>query len=191
MTPGSDVGMGPQGSEGIADLERLLLLEYLTSAGKVAARLQWSRMRVEPLMPLDAASVNSLSDEDEEKLDALLLRFNSLTAMIQDHVTRALLKVEEEDIKDRSRKDQRLLMEKLGAFEPSLNFGTLAELRNRIAHHYPDDDAKQAEILNAVYDRCGDLLSAYDGVLSYADAKFFSNSLNLPRLSHVSAGYTA
>lgn len=43
-------------------------------------------------MPLDAAKVDELSDEDEEKLDAFLMRFNSLTAMLQDHVTHALLK---------------------------------------------------------------------------------------------------
>jgi hypothetical protein len=39
-------------------------------------------------MPLDASKMDSLTDEQEESLDALLLRFNSLTAMVQDHITR-------------------------------------------------------------------------------------------------------
>jgi hypothetical protein len=121
-------------------------------------------------MPLDTA-IDALGDEDEERLDAFLLRFNSLTAMVQDHVTRAILLSEEEDLKGRSKKDQRLLMEKLGALKPELNFGTLAELRNRIAHHYPDDSAKQAEILNEVFVRSNDLLNGYNTALTYADQK--------------------
>ena len=98
-----------------------LLREHLTATNKVAQRFAWSYTRVERLMPLNPTTIEALTDEDEEKLDAFLLRFNSLTAMVQDHVTKSLLSVEEEDIKYLSRKDQRLLMEKLGALPPSLD----------------------------------------------------------------------
>lgn len=59
-----------------------LLKENLFAAEKVAQRLLWSKSRVEHLMPLDADKVDALSEEDEERLDAFLLRFNSLTAMV-------------------------------------------------------------------------------------------------------------
>src|ERR1700682_689456 len=169
----------PRGSGDAAPLPLDLLTENLAAANKVAHRLLWSRNRVEALMPLDTAKVDALGDEDEERLDAFLLRFNSLTAMVQDHVTRAILLSEEEDLKGRSKKDQRLLMEKLGALKPELNFGTLAELRNRIAHHYPDDSAKQAEILNEVFVRSNDLLDGYNTALTYADQKLFGSKLDL------------
>jgi len=123
-----------------------------------------------------------LCDEDEERLDAFLYRFDSLTAMVQDHITRALLKAEEEDISG-SRKDQRLLLEKLGALKPQLHFGTLAELRNRLSHVYPDDSAKQAEIVNEVYARSGDLIDLYNGVLDYTDKKLFNSKLDLHPVS--------
>jgi hypothetical protein len=161
----------------------LLLKEHLTASNKVARRLAWSVQRIDPLFPIDATKVDSLSDEEEERLDAFLYRFNSLTAMIQDHIARAIFKAEEEDITDRSRKDQRLLLEKLGALKPQLDFGTIAELRNRVAHHYPDDSAKQAEILNEVFKRAGDLIEAYNGVLTYADGKQFKNALDLHPIS--------
>jgi uncharacterized protein with HEPN domain len=122
-------------------------------------------------MPLTSKTVDELTNEDEEKLDTFLLRFNSLTAMVQDHITKALLIAEEEDIKYLSRKDQRLLMEKLGALKPSLDFGTIAELRNKIAHHYPDESAKQAEILNEVFKSAPHLVEGYNSVLRYADHK--------------------
>lgn len=168
---------GPAGD--LTALEVRLLADALAAAGKVAARLAWSRRRVAGLMPLAAEAVTGLSDEDEERLDALLLRFNSLTAMIQDHVVRALLLVEEEEIKDRSRKDQRLLVEKLGALRPHLGFATLAELRNRVAHHDPDDPGRQAAIRNEVFARTDDLLEAHDGILAYADRKIFAGTLGL------------
>lgn len=175
MTPGPQ-----QGDSGGLAPHIELLAEYLTAANKIAQRLSWSRQRISHLMPLDAGAVASLSVEDEERLDAFLLRFNSLTAMIQDHITRAVLRAEEEDLKDKSKKDQRLLMEKLGALDPRQSFGTLTELRNRIAHHYPDDGAKQAEILQDVYRRSADLLRGYATVRAYADGKFFAGGLGLP-----------
>lgn len=156
-----------------------LLADFLRSANKIAKRLKWSHDRLDGILPIASGDIERLSDEQEERLDAFLLRFNALTVMIQDHVTRALLLTEEEDIKDRSRKDQRLLMEKLGAFSPTFDFGSVAELRNRIAHHYPDDPDKQAEILNAVFVRSVDLLRAHDDVLDFADRKLFGRTLGL------------
>ena len=50
-----------------------------SSANKVASRLAWSCSRLSQLLPLDAAGVDGLIDEDIERLDAFLYRFNSLT----------------------------------------------------------------------------------------------------------------
>ena len=130
-------------------------------------------------MPLDAAKIDALEAEDEEKLDAFPLRFNSLAAMIQDHLTRALLRTEDEDIEEQSRRDQRLPMEKLATLQPALAFGTIAQLRNRIAPHYPDESAKQAEILNEVFNRSVDLIEAYKSVLHFADQRAFDSHLDL------------
>ena len=67
-----------------------------------------------------------------------------------------------------SRKDQRLLMEKLGALiiKPSLGFGTIAELRNKIAHTYPNESEKQAEILNEVFSSGDNLLEGFNSLLN-------------------------
>jgi hypothetical protein len=166
-------------TEATDDPYLLLLREHLTAANKVAQRFAWSFTRVARLMPLKPSTIEALTEEDEEKLDAFLLRFNSLTAIVQDHITKALLSVEEEDIKYLSRKDQRLLMEKLGALPPSLDFATIAELRNRIPHHYPDENAKQAEILNGVFKSALNLVEGYNSVLRYADHKVFQDSLDI------------
>jgi hypothetical protein len=56
---------------------------------------------------------------------------------------------------------------------------TLAELRNRIAHFYPDENGKQAEILNEVHGRSKDLIEGYNEALRYADGKFFGDKLDV------------
>lgn len=156
---------------------RDLLKANLAGANKVARRLAVSLCRVTKLIPLDAKKIDAFDEDDEERVDAFIFRFNSLTAMLQDHITRGILLCEEEDASG-SKRDQRHLMEKLGALKPELNFGTLAELRNRIAHHYPDDNAKQAEIINEIFSRSRDLLEGYNVALRYADAKIFGHRLD-------------
>lgn len=157
---------------------RDLLKENLAGANKVAKRLTVSLRRVADAMPLDAKKIDAFGEDDEERFDAFIFRFNSLTAMVQDHITRGILLCEEEDASG-SKRDQRHLMEKLGALKPELNFGTLSELRNRIAHHYPDDNAKQAEIVNEIFVRSRDLLDGYNLALKYADAKIFGHQLDI------------
>lgn len=159
-----------------------LLRENLSGANKVAKRLTVSLRRVADLMPLDAKKVDALGEDEEERIDAFIFRFNSLTAMVQDHITRGILICEEEDAGG-SKRDQRHLMEKLGALKAELNFRTLAELRNRIAHHYPDDNEKQAEIINEIFVRSRDLLNGYNSALNYADTKIFANDLDIHPIS--------
>ena len=70
-------------------------------------------------------------------------------------------------------------MEKLGALPPSLDFATIAELRNKIAHHYPDENAKQAKILNGVFKSASNVIEGYNSILRYADHKMFRDSLDI------------
>jgi hypothetical protein len=64
-----------------------ILTENGTASAKIAKRLLWSCERVSDLLPLNAKKIDLLTDEQEESFDALLLRLNSLTAMVQDHIT--------------------------------------------------------------------------------------------------------
>ncbi len=68
-------------------------------------RLKKSVDRIDVLFPLDEVSIANLTDDQQESLDAFVHRFSSLAASVQDHVGRALLAAEEEDLSDASRKD--------------------------------------------------------------------------------------
>ena len=149
-----------------------LLRDYLSSGQKILVRLKKSMDQIHKLFPLDEVSVVTLSDDQEERLDAFLHRFSSLVASVQDHVGRALLAAEEEDLTEASRKDQRLPLEKIGALDARLSFSQIAALRNRLVHTYPDDPRRQADVLNQVYDKASDLMIAFEGLKTYANGKF-------------------
>ena len=160
-----------------------VLRGVLEVSHRIASRLAWSSGRVAVFMPLSIASLAGLKDEEVERLDAFLLRYASLTGAVQDQVTKALLRLEEEDLSDKTRKDQRLLLEKAGALDPAMEFGNIAELRNRLAHVYPDDPEKQAAILNETYKRALDLIQVFNDLVTYADVKFFASTLRLTNVT--------
>lgn len=171
--------MNADGAHGSRPTELDILKGALLSAHRIASRLAWSSARVRPFMPLNGVSIQSLDDEEVERIDAFLQRFGALTSFVQDQVTKALLRAEEEDLSEKSRKDQRLLLEKVGAIKPELEFGAIAELRNKVAHMYPDEPEKQAEILNAAHVRGTDLIQVFNDLLDYVDAKFFGSRLGI------------
>ena len=149
-----------------------LLRDYLSSGQKILVRLKKSMDQIHKLFPLDEVSVVTLSDDQEERLDAFLHRFSSLVASVQDHVGRALLAAEEEDLTEASRKDQRLPLEKIGALDARLSFFFFYDLWNSVFYTYPDDPRRQAEVLNQVYDKASDLMIAFEGLKTYANVKF-------------------
>jgi len=53
--------------------------------------------------------------EQEESIDALILRYSQIVSMIQDQVFRGIAYIEQEGISHKSNRDKVLLMEKLGA----------------------------------------------------------------------------
>ena len=152
--------------------ELVLSKDHLSSGQKISIRLKRSMDRIAALFPLDEVSMITLTDDEEERLDAFLHRFSSLAASVQDHVGRALLTAEEEDLSEASRKDQRLLLEKIGALDVRFSFSLIAALRNRLVHSYPDDPHRHAEVLNQVHEKASDLIASFEGLKSYANDKF-------------------
>ena len=151
-----------------AEGSRRALEEALSSAALVAKRLAKSRERVASMMPINASALATLSDVQEEAVEALLFRYLSLFGIVQDQIFRGIIKVQEEDVRDRTRRDQRLFMEKIGALPAEVEFARLAESRNRVTHHYPDRRERQAWVVNDVFVRSAELLMVHDAVDAYA-----------------------
>ncbi len=154
-------------SESTADIVR----DGLLSAHSIGKRLAWSHDRISPLFPLKSDGVSVLDNESEERLDAYLHRFNTLFSMIQDHLFKGIALLEMEDISNRSNRDKTNLMEKLGVISSATGFSTMAELRNKLSHHYPNEAEKQAERLTAAWKAGPQILSVLTDVIRYATDK--------------------
>ena len=148
----------------------LLSQIYQTCAQRIS-KLQESLITHQDLFPLQAARLRSMSSHDEEAVDALILRYSQSIAMIQDHLFRAIAIVEQEDLAVQSNRDRTLLMEKLGAIRSAENFGSAAILRNKFAHHYPEDVTVQIERINLVAVEAKQLIDTFSEITQYLQSK--------------------
>jgi hypothetical protein len=92
------------------------LKNELWAAQRIARRLELSMKSTGSLIPFSAERIQVLNDDQQEKIDAFLLRFVSLASMIQDRIGRSVLLLEEEDLTTASKKDIRHMLEKLSSY---------------------------------------------------------------------------
>jgi len=124
-----------------------------------------------PLFPLNIEALESLSDEQEESIDALILRYSQSVAMIQDQLFRGIAYIEQEDLSNKSNRDKVLLMEKLGAIRSADEFGTAAVLRNKFAHHYPEAVADRIARLNLVVEEADFVIGVFGELIFFMQRK--------------------
>ncbi|MCX7112076.1 MAG: hypothetical protein NTX45_18490 [Proteobacteria bacterium] len=70
--------------------ENEILLANLTATRQRITKLSYSLEKNKLLFPLTLETVSSLNDEQEESIDALILRYSQSVSMIQDHIFRGI-----------------------------------------------------------------------------------------------------
>jgi hypothetical protein len=135
------------------------------------AKLIYSVNKNRGIFPLDIGTVTTLTDEQEESIDALILRYAQTVSMIQDHIFRGIAYAEQEDLSDKSNRDKGLLMEKLGAIRSADEFGTAAILRNKFSHHYPEDAEQRIDRLNLVVQEADFVIDTFQGIIVFLKRK--------------------
>lgn len=151
--------------------ERTILQANMSACQQRIEKLRTSLAKTEPLFPFTAASVAAMSGDQEEAVDALILRYSQCVSMIQDQIFRGIAYLEQEDIADKSNRDKALLMEKLGAIQSAEAFGSAALLRNKFAHHYPDQSRMRIERLNLVAAESRFVLTCFESIQHYLRRK--------------------
>ncbi len=134
-------------------------------------KLRFSIQKNASLFPLTPALLASLSDEQEESIDALILRYSQCVSMMQDQLFRGIAYLEQEDISDKSNRDKTLLMEKLGAIKSAEDFGTATMLRNKFSHHYPEETIDRLERLNLVMNEADFVITCFSNISAYLERK--------------------
>ena len=153
--------------------EQIMFKASLEGCQQRINKLRYSVEKNSHQFPVTAQSVNALTDEQEESIDALILRYSQCVTMIQEQLFRGIAHLEQEDISDKSNRDKTLLMEKLGAIKSAEAFGTAAVLRNKFSHHYPEVNASRIERLNMVMEEAHFVIASFEEITAYLSRKGF------------------
>lgn len=150
---------------------QILLQTSMQTCAQRISKLQYSLNKIQQLFPLTLQSAAALTDEEEESIDALILRYSQCVSMIQDQIFRGIAYLEQEDVSDKSNRDKALLMEKLGAIQSASAFGSAILLRNKLAQHYPDESKTQMERINLAVEESRFVITVFDSIAIYLRRK--------------------
>ena len=155
-----------------------ILLANIAACGQRIQKLTYSLNKNRAMFPITPARVEALTDDQEESIDALILRYSQCVAMIQDQIFRGIAYVEQEDLSDKSNRDKTRLMEKLGAIQSADDFGTAAILRNKFSHHYPEEATLRIERLNLVVTEAEYVIATFGDIMAFIARKGFVRNGN-------------
>jgi len=136
-----------------------------------ALRLRVALSRVVGRIPLDGAGIDRLDDESTAWLDQFLYRFSKLQDAIGERVFVIGLLLLGEDFRDKPFIDVLDRLEALGLMPSSVWWRELRELRNQIAHEYPERRSEQAAAINAIFERSPELMRVFEEFVRTVEEK--------------------
>jgi len=148
-----------------------LLPENLEGAHRTAARLRRSLGKVTALSPITAQMVAGLDPDQAGHGGCLPQALRATRGPGRPHAVQGLAILEQEDVAHLSRRDLADLMEKLGIIPSAEDWSRVAVLRNRLAHGYPNDPARQASRMQETVDLTPTALAVFDSLAAYAVRK--------------------
>jgi len=116
-----------------------------------------------PVLPIDGDDPSRLPLIERIASIALLKRYEQLQDML-GRLFRAYLTWELEDVRDMTRRDQANQLERLGVIADADAWIDAAELRNRLVHEYPIDDAEQVDRINETWAGSAAIVQVYAGL---------------------------
>lgn len=139
---------------------------YFDEAKKHIDKIQKANSILKEVMPIDIALLESLSEQQQDKLDILAFRFSKLQDLLGDKIFRNLLEYSGFNVQQSFVK---LLSELQREGILDLNqWIALQNARNKIAHEYPDNGDNLTSSINFIYDNSDYLIE-----LTYKLERYF------------------
>lgn len=136
--------------------QRSFLAYYANIADIQSTRLKDALIQVNKLLPLSAAVLANLPTDKLAFLDMMTTRFGKLQDIIGSKIFPIILNLLEEDAVAFIDKLNKL--EKLGYIDDANWWIELREIRNKIAHDYPDDHDLICSHLSVVILKAAELI---------------------------------
>ena len=125
------------------------LAAALTECGLHVQVLAQAFDEVQALLPFDATAVAAINPAQRRLLDQIAYRFGKLQDSLGEKVLPGLLLAAQEPVAPEATFVEKLQrLERLGAVRSAADWKLLRELRNALAHDYPDAPELQAAWLN-------------------------------------------
>lgn len=134
--------------------------EAIATVEAMIAHLQRLQARFASRFPLTADAVSRWSDEEREQVYALLRLFEQIYDLTGRRLMRGFVTLSGEDASALSMRNLARRIDTLDGIPSAETWLGLTETRDRSAHEYPLDPAREAMTMNLIWDDLAPLLSA-------------------------------
>lgn len=135
------------------DGEILILREHLSTIDRLAARLTRLRERLGKLMPMSGVRLRSLDEDDDIDILALLKTFEQLEDTIGRTLKAIAIVMQLGKVERLTPRDVTARAVALGVLSDGKPWADAVRVRNELAHEYPLNPVRQAEQVNAAWEK--------------------------------------
>lgn len=147
-------------------LHAKVLAETVQALSQAAARLRATHGDLAGHFPLTSVRLNAMSQIDQERLDALAVRYARCQDLLAPAM-RALARAQLEPKADASFLALHALMQKQGIVATTADWERQRSLRNAVGHEYPDPETI-ADLLNGIHAETPAILSMVERLCQVA-----------------------
>ena len=140
-------------------------------------RVLYARGKMKEFFPLTTSEYQNLSDEKIEHIDQFVYRFQKL----QDDMGMKLFKsivanLGETEVFNKPILEILNTMKKYGIISDNIDWQTMREIRNSLAHEYLDNINNDIELLNYLFETKGlEIITIFKQILDYIKTNLYSN----------------
>jgi len=132
-------------------------------------RLLYAGKSIKTFFPLTENIMSNIDEESIQDMDQFVFRFMKLQDCIGQRLFSSLLENLQEDYSTRPFLDILNRLEQLGAIESAYSWQELRDIRNDIAHEYPENTKENIRSLNELYNKTADLLAILRSITIYVE----------------------
>ena len=134
------------------------LTELIKTADIHASRVHYAIDRLVDLFPISGSTIDKMLEQDFLLIELLVSRFSKLQDFIGTKLTDAFLESKGEVVNSMTMIDKINKLEKLNIIDDANLWFEMREIRNHLAHEYPDHPEITAKYLNQVFSLAPKLL---------------------------------
>jgi hypothetical protein len=149
-------------------MNKIIFEGILEICDKHAQRLSLALTHLSDKSPFTPSIILDLNDVDLAFCDQFLVRYSKLQDLMGAKLLPAILELTYEEGELKSFIDKLNRLEKIGAISSVKEWLELREMRNQLAHDYPDDPNIQSSLLNKAYKNSNRILEILTEIKCFA-----------------------